>query len=353
LTVSTSSSSTPVAAEPGDTPLNLDIARIRTQLVDHLVPRLDALAAPNVADDENDYERRELADALRNIAASLAPPPLSERVVESFPTPIAIAWRRYHDARFNPFEQVLRLRDLFEAAAFFIYNVVLLDVLRRLDPSTYSLHKDVRGAWRGASMAKRLDFVAAVLDHEGASSDLFMPELAASEFAALGKRLQSEFRNKISHSGAASEAYQRGLNNEFYPIVRAMIQELTFLEHYRLARIPTISFRAGCPVQRMELWRGTVAEIVEHQLEPDADLPRIDSEHLLLLNLDNECLDLDPVYQLVNNDGTGLQPQIFFVKHGRPSSDVFTLGSTHDATELEVAGAAALKQLEDDFFRGS
>jgi hypothetical protein len=58
-----------------------------------------------------------------------------------YPTPIALAYRRFYDSRFNIYEQTLRLRDLFESASFFVYNLVLSDVLRRLDPKQFYIEE--------------------------------------------------------------------------------------------------------------------------------------------------------------------------------------------------------------------
>ena len=121
-------------------------SQAKTQLKTEILPLLEKLDQVHERDIDPEDQRRILAAKLRRIAVLLAPPELPERVMDNYPTPIALAYRRFHDARFNVYEQVLRLRDLFEASSCFVYNLVLADLFRRLDPKCYYI--DDRGARR-------------------------------------------------------------------------------------------------------------------------------------------------------------------------------------------------------------
>jgi hypothetical protein len=110
----------------------------KQSLKDDILPLIGKLEQAIDPDTEtSDQQLESIARRLQRLAAVLAPPNLPDRVMADYPTPIAVAYRRFHDARFNIYERVLRLRDVFEAAAFYVYNIVLADVLRRLDPAKY------------------------------------------------------------------------------------------------------------------------------------------------------------------------------------------------------------------------
>jgi len=80
--------------------------------------------------------------------------------VAFYPTPIAMPYRRFIDAKFNVYEQVLRLRDVYESIVHFLYNVMLADAFHRLDAKKYFVQDaGARRAYNGFSMSSRLDFI--------------------------------------------------------------------------------------------------------------------------------------------------------------------------------------------------
>lgn len=259
-----------------------------------------------------------VAARLRDIAATLAAPPLSARVLEHYPMPIALAYRRFRDARFNVYEQVPRLRDLFEAAAFFVYNTVLADALRRLPAEQYYVDdKNARTAYDGYSMATRVSFVEAILARSTlpGSFGIFLPELLGSSFITHAQQLQSDFRNYISHSATASESRQRMLLARYEPVVDQLLEEISFLEDYRLARMASIHMRDGKYIRRVELYRGVAPAIDEQVFEPTERPGLAEHDHLVLLNENDDYLDLYPLYQILSNEHTNNESHVCCFKY--------------------------------------
>lgn len=257
---------------------------------------------------EQGHDPRIVVARLREIAASLASPPLAERVMSKYPMPIALAYRRFHDSRFNVYEQVLRLRDLFESAAFFVYNTVLADALRRLPPDKYVVSdRGARTAYDGFSMASRIAFVEHIttLAKGHSPRDIFLPDLCESSFVGHARYLQSNFRNHISHSATASESRQRALLARYQPIVESLLDTISFLEDYRLARIAFLYMRDGKYIRRVELYQGVTPALDEQAFEPNEQPNLPEHDHLVLLDESDDHLDLYPLYQFVANEQTG------------------------------------------------
>ena len=104
----------------------------------------------NTAFPEDAPNLRVAAEMLRDLASTLVPPSLTERVTTEYPTPVALAYRRFQDAQFDVYQQLLRLRDLFEAATYFIYHIVLADAFRYLDAQKYFIEdRGARRAYNG------------------------------------------------------------------------------------------------------------------------------------------------------------------------------------------------------------
>lgn len=303
----------------------------------------DLEGAANATSNEAEAVIAKTATRLRQLANQLSPQPLLERVVDSYPFPIARACRQMQDARFNPYEQVLRLRDLFEATAYFVYNVTLADAIHRLPRRFHVADKGARRAYGNFSMAPRITFVAHILKVAGQQADdLFMPELAATSFSAHAGQLR-DFRNHISHTSTASEAQQRQLYAQFAPTVEQMLNELAFLSEYRLVRVTSYFVRNRTFVRRMEVYSGVAMRIEESQLESTEQPTLAEHDHLGLLDAENEFLDLFPMYQLLTSSMTHNETHVCYLKHR--DGQVLAGESANTSTEVELAGFEQLAQL--------
>lgn len=319
------------------------VSRVKQQLKDEILPFLENLDQKSRRQTQiNDQELELVARKLREVAVIMAPPKLSERVMADYPTPIALAYRRFHDARFNAYERVLRLRDLFESTAYYVYNLVLADAFRRLDPVQHYIDdKGARRAYNGYSMSTRMDFVARLLEINEYSQgkELFIPELVGSSVTVLAKQLQDDLRNRLSHTATATESQQRSVIKEFQPIVEGMLSDLEYLASYRLVRIPSFYFKRGNLVRRMELYHGVVPELLEEQIPSDnVELINADHDHLLLLDAEDRVLDLYPLYQLVASKETRYEKHLCFFKQRKASIQRLEGESVQGAFPVSLEG---------------
>jgi hypothetical protein len=298
--------------------------------------------------DDDVQDKISLAALLRGLASVFAPPSVGDRIMAVYPTPIALAYRRFRDAEFNVFEQVSRLTDLFEAASVFVYHVVLSDALRRLDPKRYYVkNKGARLAFNGFSMATRIDFVAAILETATMNNgkDLFAPELLGTSFVTKAKMLQEKLRNVQAHTGTQMEGRQVRILKEFQPEVEKMLGDLGFLENYRLVRIPTFHFLHGQMVRQMEVYQSASPYRSEEPFAANRSLVPVEKEHLVLLNASNEALDLYPFYQLVTSQTTRDETHVCFFKQRKAGERRLEGESIQGAFEVELDGFDELEIL--------
>lgn len=290
------------------------------------------------------------ASLLHEVANSLSPPSLSEQVINDYPAPIALAYKRFLDSRFNPFEQVPRLKDLAEATSFFIYNVLLADALHNLDNKIYFIEDPgARRAYNGYSMAARLDFVAATLksaEHTG-GSELFVPELSTvPEIVDIARSLQEDLRNRISHTAAASESQQMRLIEEFQPKVNNLLRKLEFLKNYRLVRVPSFYYRKGQLIRQMIVYKGTTPTMDELPIET-ASLTPMERDHLILLNTDDQVLDLYPIYQLFSGEETRYETHLCFMKQRKKNREALEGESVTGAFAVNLEGFTHFEILQN------
>jgi len=293
-----------------------------------------------------------IATRLRGWADVLAPPKLADRVMMYYPTPIALAYRRFHDARFNVYEQVLRLKDVFESAAFYVYNLVLADLFRRLDPSVYYIaNAGARRAYNGYSVDTRMDFVEEVIKIARANrgEDLFTPELVDSSVPALAKKLQEDLRNRLSHTATAAERQQHRILADFEPIVESMLSELDFLNRYRLVRVTSYFYEKDRLVRRMEAYHGVVPELDEQIFPNETKLTRADRNHLVLLDAEGQVLDLYPLYQIVDSVSSEEprdESHLCFFKQRKEKKQLLEGESVQGAFSLSLPGFQDFEALQ-------
>ena len=290
-----------------------------------------------------------IAGKLHTIAINLSPPKLEDKILDQYPLPISMAYRKFLDSKFNIYERAFRLRDLFEATSFFIYNLLLIDVLRRLEPKKYRV-KDAgaRRAYNGYSLSKRKDFIKEILKiakENNSGKDLFAPELVNVDVSEYLKPLE-DFRNHISHTAAATERRQEKLIQKYQPIVENLLDDLSFLSAYRLVRIPEIRFVNGKFIRRMEIYSGVVPKLEEYQIPDDIEYIKAESEHLVLLDPDEQVLDLYPLYQRISSDETHDETHICFFKQRKAEQRKLEGESVQGAFPVTLDGYEDFDELQ-------
>lgn len=319
--------------------------QIKLNLQENILPGLD-----KAEKEPEDLARLEkLSEQFHQIADLLAPLPLPARILKSYPTPIALALRKYKDSRFNVYEQVLRLRDVFEATGFYVYNIVLADTFHRLDPRIYFVQdKGARRAYNGYSMTARLDFIDEIIGTAKRQSpnDLFIPELVNTTFIAQAKDFQDNYRNRLSHSATATESQQQKVLVDFEPVVMNILSELEFITKYRLVRVPMFHFQNEQWKRRMEIYHGVVPEIDEQIVQADGGLIPVDRNHVVLINEEDQYLCLHPLYQLLASDETRNENHLCFFKQRKKAANTLEGESVQGAFEVKLDGYKEFESLQ-------
>ncbi len=321
----------------------------RETIEKEILPLLEKLSNKKRDGSENESELEYVAEKLRSVSLKLAPPKLEDKILNQYPMPIAMSYRRFLDSKFNTFEQILRLRDLFESASFFVYNVILANHLRLLDSDKYAV-KDAgaRRAYNGYSMSKRIDFLDEILIvaiQNGNKDDLFIPEILESDIISKLKSM-GEFRNLISHTAAATESRQKKLIDRHRPIVENILESLEFLTSYRLVRIPEFKFKNGRLMRRMEIYAGVVPELEEFPVSSDNEYVKADADHLILLDQEDQFLDLFPIYQLLASDETHDETHMCFLKQRKTEQKKLFGESVQGSFEVTLDGYDVFEELQ-------
>lgn len=307
---------------------------------------------PNLEKAENNKENQssdlEIAtQKLKFVVSLLARPSLEERVTIEYPTPIAIAYQRFLNARFNIYEQVMRLKDVYEAACFYIYNILLADVLRN-EQKFYIRDKGSRRAFQSDSMASRMLFVKSVqgIVTERDQNTLFIPELVHSFDVSVTDQLRQELRNRVAHTATSTENQQKKVLEKFRPIVDSLLEKLDYLRNYPLVRIPLFYFEKGQLIRRMEVYTGVTPKLEEQPFSLDYETVPADRNNLVLINEDNNVLDLHPFYQLVSSERTHFETHLCFLKQRKALERSLLGESVQGAFEVELEGFDDFEELQ-------
>jgi hypothetical protein len=302
-----------------------NVADIIQQIENRILPRLREIESSKeqakyyAKSDFNDSDLHKVGQDLKKLASNIVVPSLAEKVLGKYPTPIALAYQRFQNSKFNVYEQVRRLVDLYESATYFVYNLVFSDLLRRLDPQQfYIAEKRYRTeAYQNDSLGYRIGLIKEVIKIAGSNqgSDLFIPELVNTSFIEHADKLK-ELRNELAHTATAPEGRQRKYLEDKEPVVEKLLSDLDFLADCRLVRIPFFRHEGGELVYRMEVYQGVAPFPDKQAIESDSqskDLQSADHSHLVLLNKE-KVLDLHPLYQLIHNEQTQYESHICFLK---------------------------------------
>lgn len=297
--------------------LRMEIAAINV-LRNEVIPQLEenARAAERDPEYSSPSQNELVAARLRRLAIELAGSDIGDIVLDSFPFPIAIAYRRYVDSRFNVFERVLRLRDLAESCGFFLYNVCLADYFINLSHTGYTINdKGARRAYSGFSMAARIDFIEEILNGDHKNQPLFLAELPSAQKITSNLRIfQEDLRNSLSHTAAASESQQNNILNEFTPRAMELLHELNFITKYNMVRIPSYHTENGKLYRRLEVYSGVSPHAEEQEISSPYIATEIGKDHIAILGPEGSVLNLHPLYQLISNRETRHETHLCFFK---------------------------------------
>jgi len=317
---------------------------LRVQLIEPLL---------KVQPDDTGWRER-FDSVLRKLAGDLLQKGLDAVVLEDFPAPLAIPYRRYLMAHHNPYEQLDRMVSVVEACVYFVFHVLLADFGRQ--KWKLELTGPAKEAHKGKGSAySRLVFIKQVLDaaSEGKVT-LYMPQLASSSVVKVGDMVRDNVRNPTAHSAPGSEPYIRSLVSKYQADVQDLLRSLSFLSDYKLCRIRYHHYRNGQWFYQAELYQGAeydtnIQEMPLFASEDDLDYEQperieADQDHLVLVSPDRDTLDLYPFYQLYYGDETCRESHLCFMKERE--SDGLTGESIRSGVEVSMPG-------KEDYFSAS
>jgi len=328
-----------------------DISMAVRQLKEETLPSLELLEKSSKLDNKENTSLKAIAFQLHQLADNLVPLPLTERILNKYPTPIALAYKRFEDSRFNVYEQVQRLQDVYEAASFFIYNLVLADCFHRLDPKKFFIsNAGERRAYNSFAMAGRIDFIKSITDlaKPNNGTELFIPELVNMPFTEPANKLKN-LRNSLSHTATATESGQRKIFEDSLPAVEALLDGLAFLEDYRMVRVPSFYRKNGKLTARMEVYQGTVPTLGEKEDSDDlplSELIKAEHDHLIMLNSSGKILDIYPMYQLIENERTQYESHICFLKQRKKEDRKLEGESVQYSKDIPLKGFDEFEKLQ-------
>jgi hypothetical protein len=291
---------------------NLFADAIQEKVVDYL---------RNISYDDLNWNEA-IEKTLSSLIKDLVPKPLEKVILEDFPAPIAIPFRRFQMARYNHYERLDRMVSLVESCIYFVFHVLAIDYCRHGWQNQLSLANEAKLALRGTqSISHRLKFIKQVIESaQNGAITLFMAELLRTDIVEVGDQLRDEVRNPISHSAPGSEPYVRSLIDKYLPSVNKLLESLRFLSNYTLCRVRNHYYQNGEWHYQAEIYRGAEYDlnIQESSLVQDSgqsELITAERDHLILLNSDAETLDVHPFYQLYFGDETSRESHLCFYKH--------------------------------------
>ena len=188
-------------------------------------------------------------------------------------------------------------------------------------------------------MAYRINFVNAIIEiaKRNNGKDLFIPEIIQHPLIIdCAKELQ-DFRNQISHTATASESRQRKILHTYRPIVEEMLAQLEFLSSYLLIRIPSFRHEKGKLVCVKEIYQGVMLTVRQDDID-SSNLPNVDHNHIALMDVDNQILDLHPLYQLIANDNTHDEIHLCFLKRRKKDKEYLEGESVQGAFGIDLEG---------------
>ncbi|HNT78595.1 MAG TPA: restriction endonuclease subunit S, partial [Anaerolineae bacterium] len=255
--------------------------------------------------------RNETVESLREIMRQIQVDhePLDELVTRSYPLPIAIAFRRLTRAYHNPYEQVNRLTELYEALTQFFYYVLVSDFLRNpglhRNLQTETSIKQYAKAYKSFSMDNRLKFIRELLNKARQNQyTVFVPELLQLDIYTPLNELRNQ-RNMSAHSAAGTAAAQKALFEKDWPYILGLLEKLRFLKNYPLCRVDSYYNKGTRTLFRIEYFQGALYETDYREQEaPITDEGQVkligaDATHVILLNPEFGWLDLHPFYQVM------------------------------------------------------
>ncbi len=302
-------------------------------------------------DNDDDSWREQILEVLNNTIHIIQRNrrSLEELISQSFPLPIALAFRRMNRASHNPYEQRSRLIELYESITYFFFYILFCDYLDNSElQSNYTpSRKNVKRSFENFAMAPRLTFIYELLEVvRNKNLQIKMMELVNFDLYTPLNSIR-EVRNNEYHSASGTPASQKAIFREGWEHLESLLRELAFLENYSLCRVDSFFSQNGQLRIRFEHFRGAMHEtdIQEEVVPIEGGEPKLvlaDQEHVILLTPEYSWLDLHPFYQVMSSEQYRYESHLCFVKQKQEAS--FVGESVQFRAETKMPGYENLYQ---------
>lgn len=297
--------------------------------------------------DSTNLDKSDLVKTVTAIREFLVPADFRELVLQRFPMPISLAYSNFLKSKYNTYESLLRLRDLFEAICNFFYLTIYSDVSRNLDSSQKAKIKHRKTSIKDTSMAKKMSFLESVIAfHLENGSKPYIEEMMNVDIVRFGREMQSAFRNKLSHEITWPENKVKEVVLQYEIEVENFLKEILFLSEYKLVNYPSFHFKNELAIIRTKYFNGLHIEVEEEKMEIDSLSP-FEHDHLYISRNDGVLLDVYPFYQEVSEKETLYQNHLCFMKKVKNNNVIGE--SLVFPVEVELEGASLIVSfLESD-----
>lgn len=245
---------------------------------------------------------------------------LAQSVVESFPTPVALTFRRSQKGAQNANQKVLYLRDTWEALINTLFALAMgeLRVRKVAGPIRLGNRAPARRDLLTDRLSTRLDLLEAVLEVAGRSEDAWGLTTVVTGHCVGQLRELNRLRNKVSHASTMSETQAEAFYYEKVDSVLAALREAGGLESARIIRC--LGSRQTLATISCEVFAGFQGErtIEDLEFQPDAlaSLARHTARPSVLMLVNDCVVSLAPFIHF-RETPDGSRTELCFLKRGR------------------------------------
>lgn len=261
---------------------------------------------------------------------------LSQIIQTGFPYPISRAFTVLERNKDKPFSvRISKLIQLSESIVYYIYSILAADHLSRFNIDDSEAVRLLNGSLNNYSLDYRIRYISRILKvaSNDKAIDLFVPELTDCNFGICSE-IHNNLRNVIGHQGKTDEWCKHQFPI-YEPKLNKLLESLIWLKNYRLIQITKLTIRDKKYIHDIVTMSGNNALFPTQPEELEAPL-EVDTEHVILLNENNNALNLHPFYFFHAWKDTGFKNHLCFMKQINIDSQKIKYESLEEAGEISI-----------------
>jgi len=240
-------------------------------------------------------------------------PSLEEIVQNDFPYLIAQPYTILCDKNRTPEKRFKDLIRLSEAIVYFAHSILAADCFHNQIQITDELRYQLKASLLDYSIEKRINFILTILKikQQNQEWEFFVPELLGVNFG-ICKEIHRKLRNVDAHSNQ-SDAWYESQIMQYEEKINQLLGDLLPIRFYKLMRITSLTKQDGQYHHLIESFMGNNSTFSSQKVELDYDLD-VDTNHISLLDKDNNILDLHPFYLIHAWREVGMNENLCYLK---------------------------------------